>query len=60
MTSDELRWAHMTPAELARELTIRTDLTQLESILLARLEEVLDELEISNEELDRLKPEELA
>lgn len=43
MTTDELRWANMAPQELVRELTIRADLTSLETILVEHLIQVLDD-----------------
>lgn len=45
MTNDELRWAHMEAEELVRELSIRDDLTVLETILLSKLDELVEELE---------------
>lgn len=45
MTENELRWAHMEPSELVRELTIRSDLTPLETILVNKLDEVLEDQE---------------
>ena len=43
MSDDEMRWAHMTAEELVRELTIRTDLTGLETILVYKLAEMIED-----------------
>lgn len=55
MIQDELRWAHMTSEELVRELTIRTDLSPLETILLRKLEETMEDLSAAHGDVDHYK-----